>query len=301
MQTLHCAQKVIYEFNRNDEPILQVSSGETIQIETYDCFENQIQSPDTELSGIDWDRINPATGPIYVKGALPGDILKVTIEKLAIGEQGVLCTGPNLGVLGDQLTEMDFKIVPIRDQKAIFDDLELPLNPMIGVIGVAPEGDGISCGTPGSHGGNMDNTMVREGATLYFPVFAEGALFALGDFHAAMGDGEVGVSGIEIPGKATVTLEVLKGRAIAHPLLEDAHSWTTIVSAPTLDEAAKESVRTMALLLQEKTGRSLSDLAMLLSAVGSVEICQIVDPLMTARCVLSKEILTQMDVASFVE
>ncbi|MFP3489757.1 acetamidase/formamidase family protein, partial [Staphylococcus sp. SIMBA_130] len=89
---------------------------------------------------------------------------------------------------------------------------------MIGVIGVAPDGDGVSCGTPGAHGGNMDNKMVTEGAVLYFPVFAEGALFGLGDFPAAMGDGEVSVSGIEVPGQPTVKLEVIKGEPIVQPM-----------------------------------------------------------------------------------
>nr|WP_231638420.1 acetamidase/formamidase family protein [Rubeoparvulum massiliense] len=299
LKTIRCNQQIIYDFNHQHPPILHVPSGTTVEIETYDCFENQIKHPD-ELQGVDWSRVNPATGPIYVEGAMPGDVLKVKIEKIEIGNQGVMCAGPNLGVLGDELTELVAKMIPISDNKAIFDDLDLPLNPMIGVIGVAPAGEGISCGTPGSHGGNMDNTMIEEGATLYFPIFVEGALFALGDFHAAMGDGEVGVTGIEIPGKATVILEVLKGCSIPHPMLENDQVWTTIVSAPTLDEAAKESVKMMAELLSIQTGRSLADIVMLLSAVGNVEICQIVDPLMTARCVVSKEMLTQMKIKHLV-
>ena len=84
---------------------------------------------------------------------------------------------------------------------------------MIGVIGVAPEGEPVNCGTPGSHGGNMDNTAITTGATLYFPVAVEGALFGCGDMHAAMGDGEISVSGAEVAGWATVTLTALPGPA----------------------------------------------------------------------------------------
>src|SRR5690606_34634756 len=120
-----------------------------------------------------------------------------------------------------------------------FNELQIPVNKMIGVIGVAPEAEGVNCGTPGAHGGNMDNKMVTEGATLYFPVFAEGALFALGDLHAAMGDGEVSVSGVEVAGEVTVTLDVVKGMSLRHPMLENEEVFTQIVSAPTLDEAAK--------------------------------------------------------------
>lgn len=167
---------------------------------------------------------------------------------------------------------------------------------MIGVIGVAPEGEGVNCGTPGAHGGNMDNKMVAEGATLYFPVFTEGALFGLGDLHAAMGDGEVSVSGVEVPGEVTVTLEVIKGEALAHPMLENDEVFTQIVSAETLDEAAKLAASEMIERVTKKSGLPLSEVTMLMSAVGQSEICQIVDPLMTARFVVPKWLLKELDV-----
>lgn len=296
METLTREAGIIYDFNKNHKPVKTVVSGTTIEIETYDCFEDQIQSVDTVVAEIDWNRINPATGPIYVEGAQPGDVLKVTIDKLEIGEQGVMVVGPELGVMGHRIDEMEAKIIPVRNGKAIFDNIEIPLNPMIGVIGVAPEGDGVNCGTPGRHGGNMDNKMVRQGSTLYFPVFQEGALFGLGDFHAAMGDGEISVSGIEIPGKATVTLEVIKGEKLNHPMLENDEVVTQIVSAETLDAAAKQATEEMIDRIVAKTGKKLSEVTMLMSAVGQTEICQIVDPLMTARFVVPKWLLKQLNV-----
>lgn len=296
MDTLSCQTGIIYDFNKTHKPIKTVASGTTIEIETYDCFQNQIQSDETVVSEINWDQINPATGPIFVEGANPGDVLKVKIEKLEIGAQGVMVVGPRLGVMGHRMTEMEAKIIPIRNGKAIFNKIEIPLNPMIGVIGVAPEKDGINCGTPGSHGGNMDNKMVTEGATLYFPVFTEGALFGLGDFHAAMGDGEISVSGIEVPGKATITLEVLKGVKLKHPMLENDEAVTQIVSAETLDQACKLATEEMVDRVAEKTGMSLSEATMLLSTAGQVEVCQIVDPLMTARFVVPKWLLNQLNV-----
>lgn len=296
MEKLSCQTGIIYDFNKLHKPIKTVASGTTIEIETYDCFQNQIQSEDTVVSEIDWNQINPATGPIYVEGALPGDVLKVKIEKLEIGDQGVMVVGPNLGVMGHRMTEMEAKIIPVRDGKAIFDEVEIPINPMIGVIGVAPEGEGINCGTPGAHGGNMDNKMVTEGATLYFPIFAEGALFGLGDFHAAMGDGEISVSGIEIPGKATVTLEVLKDVKLEHPILENDKVVSQIVSAETLDEASKKATEEMVNRIVEKTGKPISEVTMMMSAAGQVEVCQIVDPLMTARFVVPKWLLKQLNI-----
>jgi amidase len=296
MEVLAREAGIIYDFNKKHEPVMTVASGTTIKIETYDCFQNQIQSAETAVTGIDWNQINPATGPIYVEGAMPGDVLKVKIEKLEIANQGVMVVGPNLGVMGHRITEMEAKIIPIRDGKAIFNTVEIPLNPMIGVIGVAPGGEGVNCGTPGSHGGNMDNKMVTEGATLYFPVFTEGALFGLGDFHAAMGDGEISVSGIEVPGKATVTLEVLKDVKLQHPLLENDEVFTQIVSAETLDQACKQATEEIIDRIVEKTGLPLSEVTMLMSAAGQAEICQVVDPLITARFVVPKWLLRQLDV-----
>lgn len=296
MKTLSYEAGIIYEFNKDNAYIEKVASGTTIRIETYDCFQNQIQSADTEVATINWDQINPATGPIYVEGAMPGDVLKVKIEKIEIGEQGVMVVGPELGIMGHRIEKMTSKILPIKNDKVLFNDIELPINKMIGVIGVAPEGAGVNCGTPGAHGGNMDNKMVAEGATLYFPVFTEGALFGLGDFHAAMGDGEVSVSGVEVSGAATVTLEVIKGETLRHPMLENDAVFTQIVSAETVDEAAKLATVEMIERIVEESGLPVSEVTMLMSAVGQSEICQIVDPLMTARFVVPKWLLKELDV-----
>lgn len=296
METLSYEEGIIYEFNKENQYTKKVASGTTIRIETYDCFQNQIQSPETEVGGIDWDKINPATGPVFVEGAMPGDVLKVKIEEIEIGDQGVMVVGPELGVMGHRIEAMESKILPIQNDKVIFNDLEIPLNKMIGVIGVAPSGEGVNCGTPGAHGGNMDNKMVAEGATLYFPVATEGALFSLGDFHAAMGDGEISVSGIEVEGAATVTLEVIKGETLKHPMLENDDVFTQIVSAQTLDEAIKIATSEMVERITEKSTLPISEVTMLMSAVGQAEICQIVDPLMTARFVVPKWVLEKLNV-----
>lgn len=291
---------VIYAFSKDNEPVKRVEPGTTIEIETYDCFENQVQSSNTKIESIDWNRINPATGPIYINGAHPGDLLKVKIEKIKIGKQGVLATGPNLGVMGHRLKGMETKIIPIEDEFARFDDnVKIPLNKMIGVIGVAPEGEPISCGTPGAHGGNMDTKLITEGATLYFPVFTEGALFALGDFHAAMGDGEVCGSGIEVPGKATVTLDVVKSTALQHPVLINKEGIAFIASAKTLDEAVQIASEEAIDFLQPYTDLSIAEFTMLMSAVGQTQISQIVDPLMTARFFIPQNILDAYKIKPF--
>lgn len=210
---------IIYSMSPENKPCMEVEIGSSLVFETYDCFENQIDSEDVVFQELDWNRINPATGPVYVKGAEPGDILAVTIEKIKIAEQGVLTTGANLGVIGDELNENTVKIVPIHNEHVLFSsELQIPINPMIGVIGTAPKEESISCGTPHDHGGNMDCKEIKEGTTLLLPVNVPGALLALGDLHAAMGDGEIGVSGVEVAGEVTVTVQIIKEKKWPLPM-----------------------------------------------------------------------------------
>src|SRR5690625_597897 len=145
----------------------------------------------------------------------------------------------------------------------------------------------------------MYTKLITEGATLYFPVFAEGALFATGDFHAAMGDGEISVSGIEVPGEVTVTFDVIKGHTIKHPLFENEDGITFLASAETLDEATKIAVRDTLDFLHSYTGLTMSHLTMLMSAVGQTQISQIVDPLITARFFVPKYVLDAYGIQLF--
>lgn len=202
-----------------------------------------------------------------------------------------------MGILGHLLSGSHTKIIEVADGKAKFsEDLEIDINPMIGVIGVAPEaGQTINTGTPGHHGGNMDNKMITEGAVLYFPVSAEGALFAMGDLHAAMGDGEIGVSGLEIPADVTVTLEVIKEKAQADPVLENKDCWSVIVSRETLDQAADDATEAMFLFLKNRAAMEEQDITMLMSLAGQLQICQIVDPLKTVRFVVPKEYIGKIE------
>ncbi len=286
------SKSCIFKFSPKNPPALEVPSGATVEVETQDCFANQLRTPEDVLETLDWERINPATGPILVQGAEPGDALKVSIEKIAIGSQGVMASGKDMGVLGDLLEGLHSRLIPIQNNMAVFDpELKLPIKPMIGVIGVAPASGEINCGTPGSHGGNMDNTMMSEGATVYFPVFTAGALLALGDVHAVMGDGEIGVSGVEVPAVIRLRLEVVRDLRLDNPVLETPDYFTAIASAPTLDEAVNTATKDMAGLLSKRIPLSLAELAMLMSAAGHAQICQVVDPLRTARFVMPKWVL----------
>jgi amidase len=280
----------VLAMSRDARPAVHIPAGSRVHLETADCFAGQICGMEDVERGIDWDRINPATGPVFVKGAMPGDALSVRIIRIEVGRRGVMCTGGGWGALGDIIAELHWRFLDIADGEARWDDrLSIPVRPMIGVLGVAPAGDPVPCGTPGHHGGNLDTRLIAEGATVYLPVAVEGALLAAGDLHAAMGDGEVAVTGIEVPGRVALDVDVRRDLKLSDPLVEDDERVATIASAFTLDEAAETATRAMADLLSERLGLPLHDAVMLMSAVGDLEVSQIVDPLRTARFVMYKE------------
>lgn len=284
--------KTLFSFDKDLKPVLKVPSGETVRIRTKDCFGNQLQGPEDQLSEIDWEAINPATGPIYVEGAVAGGTLKVHIDNIELDAQTSSCTGKDEGVCGDRFSDWATHFCKVEDGKVVWDErLSIPVAPMIGVIGVAPEGEPVNCGTPGKHGGNMDNTAIAAGATLYFPVAVDGALFGCGDMHAVMGDGEVSVSGAEVAGYATVTLTALPELSVPNPLIENDTHFGIIVSAESLDKAAELAVQQMVDLLASRTNESEADLVMLLSLVADVRVCQMVDPEKTVRFMVPKYVL----------
>lgn len=268
---------IIYSMSPENKPCMEVEIGSSLVFETYDCFENQIDSEDVVFQELDWNRINPATGPVYVKGAEPGDILAVTIEKIKIAEQGVLTTGANLGLIGI-CSSLENKTCSL----------------CIGTIGTAPKEESISCGTPHDHGGNMDCKEIKEGTTLLLPVNVPGALLALGDLHAAMGDGEIGVSGVEVAGEVTVTVQIIKEKKWPLPMAIQKGKMMTIASEKLLDDAASRAVHNMVTFLHEELAVSKADATLLLSAAGNLKVCQVVDPLKTARMELGMDYVEKL-------
>ena len=282
----------VFAFSGDAEPALRVPAGTRLRLETADCFDDQVQAPGDVLDAIDWDRVNPATGPVYIEGAHPGDVLSVLIESIDTSGQGVMAVAPGFGVLSDEFAEQLHRIVPIEDGAArIADGIAVPLRPMIGVIGVAPAGAPVATASPGAHGGNMDTRLIGEGAVLYLPVAHEGALFAAGDLHAAMGDGEICGTGVEVSGAIVLRLDVRSDLRIDEPVLETRDLVVTIASAKTLDAAAEAATRQMAALLTQRLGVSLEVATMLMSAGGDLQVSQVVDPLRTARFALPKSVV----------
>jgi amidase len=286
MQSSHYLPRrdVVYKMSQNNEPALHINSGETVTIETYDCFGDQLKNPNAVFEDLDFDHLNPATGPIYVRGARPGGVLKVEILSIEFAEQGCTEIDGNFGVLAKLVEGSQIWRMAVQNERILFSrTLELDCKPMIGVIGVAPEGDPVPTDCPGIHGGNMDCTLIAPGAALYLPVAAEGALLAVGDIHACMGDGEIGGCGLEIAGKATLRLSVPDKEAVPFPVVFDREKLTVIASAPGIEEAWTLAVHQMHRFLLQETSLPSNDIIMLLSLCGDLAICQTVNPNKTVR------------------
>ena len=288
--------QAVYAMRGKNRPGWKVKSGSELTFVTRDCFDNQLLEEDARLEGLDWDAINPATGPVWIEGALPGDVLKVTIREIRVAELGTMAAIPGNGVLGELAKENALKHIRVRDGIAEFSPgIRIPCSPMIGVIGVAPAGEeAIPCGEPGSHGGNMDNTRIGAGTVLYLPVFQEGALLAMGDVHACMGDGEIMVTGLEIPAEVDVQVEVLKGVSIRNPMLETEEACYTIASDEDLEKAVFSAVYDMTQVVMRQLNMPLEEAGMLLSAMGNLQFCQVVDPKRTVRMEMKRSVLRNM-------
>ena len=280
----------------HNPPVATCQSGDTVIFETRDCYDDRLRGdgyvhePEKALE-------NPATGPLFVEGAEPGDVLKVEILEIELGDYGVMVDSPGEGVTGCAVTEETTTILPVRDGSIYFNEkLSFPIDPMIGVIGTAPDTDTVMTHTPGSHGGNMDCNKIVEGSTLYLPVNVPGALLSMGDLHALMGDGEVMICGLETGGEVTVTVEVVKGFPMPTPALACRGKFYSIQSANTLDQASRKASRAMLKFLQQVTPMDVHDCAMLLSLVGDLSVCQIVDPQLTVRMGIDQSILDTYEV-----
>ena len=288
-------EHIHHEISGKHAPAAYAESGDVAVFETYDCYQGQLLPEGTTFADVDRRLGKPATGPLFVKGALPGDMLKITVEKLELGPVGILDIGPTSGALKEYYSETVIKRLPVQDGHLIYNDaVKVPLKPMIGVIGTAPAGSPVRTMAPKDHGGNMDCTRIEEGAVLYLPVFVEGGLLSCGDLHAIMGEGEVGNCGVEIEGKVTLKVEVAKDMPFKWPLIENDKQWMTVAYGDTLDEAADKAVKQMFEFLRVKSGLNAVDAGMLIDMAGDLIVCQIVNPYKTVRMEVPKKLIEDM-------
>ncbi|WP_232688856.1 acetamidase/formamidase family protein [Halobacterium zhouii] len=286
----------IHEFSPDLEAADTVEDGASLTFETIDSLDGEIQTEDQVLESVP-DDVNPASGPVAVEGATPGDVLEVEIEEVRVNEdRGRVVTTPGFGLLQDHddIEHPHTRITDVEGDSITFGDLEIDIQPVVGTIGVAPEDDTYSTLVPHDHGGNLDTTDVTTGTTAYFPVFQDGAMLAMGDSKAAMADGEMCGTGAEIGTDVDVTVRVIDDPEVTlqRPLVETADSWKTIASAETMADAVERANRDLVRLLEREHDLDPTDAYLLSSLVGGLEISQVVDPLVTARNAIPKQYLT---------
>jgi amidase len=294
-QTVSHEDGALYEFTPDLEPVATVKSGAELTVETRDSLDGAVQSEDDVIEAVP-EEVNAATGPIAVEGASPGDVLAVEIEEIRLTEDdGRVITIDGFGLLDGEpdIEAPRSRMTPVKDGQISFEGIDVPVEPVIGTIGVAPEEESYTTLIPHDHGGNMDTTDVTAGNTVYFPVFQEGAMLAMGDCKAAMADGEMCGTGSEIATAIDVTVDVIEtATEIKRPLVETPDAWKVLASAETLEAATKRANLDAIELLAAEHDLDATDAYMLSSLVGGLEISQVVDPLVTARNAVPKEFLS---------
>ncbi|MXV64451.1 acetamidase [Natronorubrum sp. JWXQ-INN-674] len=288
----------IYEFTPDLEPSATVESGAELTIETRDSLDGAIQDESDVIESVP-EEVNAATGPIAVAGADPGDVLRVEIEEIRITEaHGRVITIDGFGLLDghDDIEAPRTRMTPVGDngETIAFDDLEVPIDPVIGTIGVAPASESYTTLVPHDHGGNLDTTDMTAGNAAYFPVFQEGAMLAMGDCKAAMADGEMCGTGSEIACDIDVTVDVITDPEfdLERPLIETPDAWKPVASAETLEAACELANEDAIDLLAAEHGFDTTDAYLFSSLAGGLEISQVVDPLVTVRNAVPKEYLS---------
>ncbi len=298
-----------YTYSASYSPVARLKPGNILETNTPDCFGNAIRKPGDILSMAKGD--NPLAGPFYIEGAEVGDTLAVKILDLHVdGDQGVGALAPGFGAINSTgYTPMINPPIPEKiwfypidhaTNMATFQALDskytvkIPLHPFFGCIGVAPAGgEARSSVVPAEFGGNMDSPEASVGNTVYFPVNVPGALLFLGDGHAAMGDGEVAGTAIEVPLRGRVQLQVIKGRKINWPQFENDDYIMTVGAYRPLDDALRIAFTELVSWIHKDYGLSELDAYELLSKVAEIHLNEMVDPNYVVVAKINKKFLPQ--------
>jgi amidase len=283
----------VFSYSAAHAPAARVASGDVVVVETTNAFGDQRFEPGDTLADLDLSQCDPLTGPVYVEGAAPGDALAVHIEAIELvgrGAQGVI---PDFGAL-------DWDSLPLhffepRDGKIRWlRGIEIETRPNLGAMGVAPAEGEVPSINPGDHGGNQDCKYVCPGSTVLFPVFHPGALLFAGDCHQIQGDGELCGVAPETDAEVRLRVEVLKGRTIRRPRILTADRFMTLASAETLEASVRIAVRDAVDLLVEEKGLTADEAYLLITIKADIEICQVVDPLMTVRVAMDRRFYEEL-------
>lgn len=279
MKTL-TSKHVVFCFDCRDSPVVTIEPPENLLVETLDtrCGELRTEQ-DVFRTTPDFSSLipksNPATGPIEVKGAQPGDAVVVRIEDILLDKRGFVLIKPNCGIIDDMVSDPVAKILPVEDGYVHFSHgIRLQIRPMVGVMGTAPQHGTPATEKVGKWGGNIDNKRITKGAQVFLPVFVDGALLYMGDVHARMGDAEATGTGVEIGAKVRVRIDLVKNAHINYPYIETDELMVTMGTGSGFYKAARIAVEEMISRLVEREGISHQEAYMLISIAGDVRLNQ---------------------------
>ena len=289
MSTKHTVDtsRAHHNWDNSREPVVTIASGDVVHFDLLMTGEGQVSEASTVDEAVwDFDTIYNLGGPVFVEGAEPGDTVEIAVLELTPGTWGWTTIIPGLGLLADDFPDPYLKIFDLRGRTTavVAPDVEVPIVPFLGTMGVHPDEPGVhSPFPPHKGGGNIDTRHIGVGSTLWLPVWCPGVLFSCGDAHAAQGDGEVCVTGIECPMQASLRLTVQK-RSISGPAFRtppaakpEGPAYSTMGISPDLMEGAKTAVRAMIEWLGAEHGLSREDAYVLCSLAGDLRIYEIVD------------------------
>lgn len=290
-------EDIKFTYSPLHEPIGIVGPGETFLVQTEDCFSGRFrEAAGFSPENVQWvDRnLDGVTGPIYVDGAEPGDVVAITLHDVVITTPGSVavspCTDPTPSDWWSQWYAC--KSYPIEDGHLLFDDtIRIPVKPLIGCIATAPERETVLSRMEGAYGGNMDCNEMGAGATVLLPVGVAGAYLYFGDAKAIMGDGEI-VQAPEVGTEITASVEVRpKPVSMNWPRVESADALTTVVSDNTLDRAVGIAFSELLGWVVEDYGWDREEAALLLAMVAQTGVCQTANSLHTGKCTVPRSVL----------
>ena len=302
---------VKFTYCYSHQPVLRIKSGDSVTTSTRDASNDAFSPADKTIAPkLDLTRVNPQTGPFYVEGAEPGDTLEVRLDKIDLNRDwGWGASIPYFGLLAPEYKtamitapapdrmfiwrlDKDKKTGTVELPNSKIGRVEVPLRPFFGTIGTAPGGkECISSLVPGPHGANMDFNEVVEGVTMQFPVSEPGALFMLGDGHAAQGDGEIDGAAIETSFNVKFTVNVIKGKKISWPRLINDKVIMSIGSTRPLVDALRLACTDLINWLAADYGFDKVEALQLLGQTAQIKVANVVDPQYSVACVLDKKYL----------
>jgi amidase len=285
--------QVVFSMDPATPPVLEIQSGDTVVFETRDSLNGAIRSEADLPSRADLATALPATGPVFVSGAEPGDSLSIRIDSVVPDSWGYTVILPAHSVLPKVFSKELTRVIDLSGGFAeLHPGVRIPLRPFPGLIAVAPRVRVASNIPPGDYGGNMDTKDMVAGTTLFLPVFVPGALVVCGDLHPTQGDGESSSTSVECCGTITLTIEVRKGRTIPRPQIETPDAYATFASGESLQEAYETALLDMVHFLAAEKRMSPEDAYLLCGLAGDIRICQLVNIRPAARVVVPKEVFT---------